>query len=442
MKSVSGFPAGMSADGDTSCRFVWHVEEGDVLVVPEFKDAGHIANFCRLTGISASSFRVLEADYALSDKELASSEFQANLKQEMRGLSTSDEWSMYACVVTPGIVQLADALAVPRPLGSGFALEGGVDLINLKSTFRRFAAGSSIPRAEGVVVRTEFELTRAVKEILPLTGMAILKQDRSGGGHGNIGLTWKSSNEQLPGTRVTERVSAPEIADLCSSLWAAYGSPSAEGCLVLESFERSDTRFFFEFNIDDTSVNLVDSGMIRYAAVDDENSSADCSDGASPRWVGLDLWSTSDAGLASEAQEWCERYLNVIRILGYRGFVNMDGLVTLDGRLIFHEINARWGGSLVYHETARRLTSDSYRDRLYVRSELGTVPVAFPLLLDLLERESLAFSSATGSGIVALAGWSDLGGGTETLILADSEKEVVSLTEKLRAGIDLLNGPK
>lgn len=68
-------------------------------------------------------------------------------------------------------------------------------------------------------------------------------------------------------------------------------------------------------------------------------------------------------------------------------------------------------------------------------SALGTDPVPFEQLVSLIDESRLAFDPDTRTGVVPLAGNSDLGGGTESVVLGRDAAEVRDLKGRLSACI-------
>nr|WP_239144195.1 peptide ligase PGM1-related protein [Streptomyces sp. SID14515] len=174
--------------------------------------------------------------------------------------------------------------------------------------------------------------------------------------------------------------------------------------------------------------------MIRYSP---ESSGTEASESASesPRRVGLDLQLHLGNRAHTEVVGHARTFLDLVRQIGYREHVNIDGLVTVAGHIYFHEIKARWGGSLVYHEVGDRLLGHGYADHGLVSSALGTDPVPFEQLVSLIDESRLAFDPDTRTGVVPLAGNSDLGGGTESVVLGRDAAEVRDLKGRLSACI-------
>lgn len=417
VREWSGFVNGTKSGSDTSARFLWHAEDGDVIVIPDGIDPGFSEYVGSIVGFDPGNVEVLTIDQPLDEATLQNDGFAA----ELRSFVNEPGWSIFPCVVTRGAVDLAARLGVDALPGSDFARQGGIDMLNMKSTFRRLAAGVGTPIAEGLVTRSAGEIQRAVGSLSEHTRMVIAKQDRSGGGHGNIGLA--NLPASLPGTRETWLIGA-DLEELAKRLWSDL-SDAYNQFVVVEVFYPADQRFYLEFYLGDDGVEFLDSGMLRYAPAPDGT-------GGSPRWVGLDLPLSLGSRSSTEATIHAKELLDVVRRIGYRGYINIDGLLLANGRLVFHEINARWGGSLVYHAVAERLLGRNYADSHVVSSALDIRPGPLRGLLDAIGRAGIGYLADKREGVVILGCNSDLGPGAECLILAASEERARELEADLR----------
>ncbi|MFJ3036408.1 PLP-dependent aminotransferase family protein [Streptomyces tendae] len=83
---------------------------------------------------------------------------------------------------------------------------------------------------------------------------------------------------------------------------------------------------------------FLNGGMIRYSP---ESSGTEANESASesPRWVGLDLQLHLGNRAHTEVVGHARTFLDLVRQIGYRGHVNIDGLVNTAGHIYFHEIN-------------------------------------------------------------------------------------------------------
>jgi pre ATP-grasp domain-containing protein len=419
VREWSGFVKGTKSGSDTSARFLWHADEGDVIVIPDGIDPGFKAYVGGIAGFAPGSVEVLITDQSLDEATLQDEGFAAELRSFVKGPS---EWSLFPCVVTRGTAELAARLGFDALPGSDFARQSGIDMLNMKSTFRRLAAGVGTPIAEGVVARSPGEIHRAVMSLSRHTRMMIAKQDRSGGGHGNIGLAG-SPSAWLPGTRETRLLGA-DLGELAERLWSDL-SDAHNQLVVVEAYHPAGHRFYLEFHVRDDGVEFLNGGMLRYAPPPDAI-------GGSPKWVGLDLPLRLGSRSSVEVTIRAHEFLDVIRRIGYRGYANIDGLLLPDGRLMFHEINARWGGSLVYHVIAERLLGRNYADSHAVSSVLNIRPGPLSRLVEAIGQAGIGYRADKREGVVVLGCDSDLGPGAECLILAASEERTRKLEADLR----------
>jgi len=401
-----------------------------MLVVPDLISSNHIEHFSALAGVESDSITIVHVDHLLSDDALIDDEFVSHLKMNI-GADLAN-WSLFPCVHTKGVAELGSALGLPSAPGDEFARQHGVDLLNLKSTFRRLAAGVAVPLPPGSVARSPAELGRAITSTIPATGMVIAKQDRSGGGHGNVGLA-TIGGASLPGTRSSRFIDSSNMDAIANELWHEL-SDEFNSLIVVESYVPARHRFYLEFHVTDAHISFLNGGMIRYSVQPEGVVSRDVM-AKSPRWIGLDLQLVLGNRTHAEVVGHARKFLDLIQRIGYRGFVNIDGLVSVDGQIFFHEINARWGGSLVYHEVGTRLLGSDYADHFLVSSALGTDPVPFHELISLIDEAGLAFDQSSLTGVLPLGGNSDLSGGTESVVIGRDAREVLDLKNRLNSCI-------
>ncbi len=409
VRSATGLVAGSRVGSDTCARFLWQMQSGDVLLTPDAPKDGFLEYVAGMLEVSPSSLNVVVAEGLLDDAFIHSEDVMGALAEQVNG---REEWRIAPFLLTRGVVLLADALGIPRPEGWRFAMEGGVELLNLKSTFRRLAAGIGTPIASGTVARSAVDLETELHRLEAVTNAVIIKQDRGGGGHGNVGYS-KTSDDRLPGTRLT-RFWPSGAAHVASEVWDELVEKERD-LVVVEAYLRGGERFFAEWHISQDATDLLSTGLIKYADAGGASIS-------SPEWRGLDLPANLGGGLRT-ARVIVEAHRLVLEVarLGYRGYLNVDGLIMPDGRLIFHEVNARWGGGLVYHLLASRLLGAQWGDHHIASSVLDLPSGKVDDLVESARKAGIAFDRARAEGVLLLAADSDLGGGSEFLILAASQ---------------------
>lgn len=398
---------GTAVGSDTTSRFLWHASAGDVVVIPEKVDQRYVAYVEEMLGLPQKKLHIIEYEGLLTDAALLRPSMIESLKEI---LDPQDAIIVRPFVQTRGTVELAIALNAVEVPGLPFAQENGVDLLNSKANFRKLAAGVGLPIAMGYVAKSEQELFIALSRLQNLGKPLIAKHDHAGGGHGNIILSNREvSQSRLPGARRSIDIDRP-AADLAGMLWEEL-TDASYSTVTLEVYEEAVSRFYLEYDLGGRAPLLLSTGSIRYSGGETS---------APPQWTGLDIPFDLDATDGARAVSQGQLIVSAVHALGYRGMLNVDGITTPDGKPIFQEINARWGGGLVYDVIARRLLGDSYARTHILRSLLDTPKADFDELRTRLKAAGVHYSHQIRSGALVLASRSDLGDGAEILLIAPS----------------------
>jgi hypothetical protein len=417
-------------------RNVWLARPGDVVVATERPGDDFLSYLANVLGWQTQDGNaplrfvtpetgansVVLNDEALLDKQ--------TIQALRRAIGAPDEWSMLACYQTAGTARLQEELRLGASGGQAiarrYAEHFGTDLLNRKSHFRQFAVGTGLPIPEGAIVTEETGLKRVIDALLPLTGNVMVKLDNGAGGTGNIVL---SEVETGPSPGAFQSISLPvangdDRTEMVSALWQTLQERNS-GSLVVEAYHPADAMFYLEFLIKpDGQAEFLNSGSIRLRRSADPAAT-------SLFWVGLQLPAALPPARLAEATLHCGRLLQLAAMMGYRGHINIDAIITPDNQLLFNEANARWGGGTVLHEVASRLLGSGFTAS-HVAASFRDVPSpGFGRLVALLERSGLAFSAGNRCGIVVLA-CDDVHTHTfEALVIAPSSNEARAMEQRL-----------
>lgn len=419
VREKTGLIEGTAKGSDTTSRFLWHARSGDIVVLPEQVDRRYLSYVCEMLGVQQDTIRVIEHKGLLGDEALLQGPTFDSIKEAVSSGSTV---AARPFVQTRGTVQLARSLGMLEEDGAAFAHENGVDLLNSKANFRKLAAGVGLPISYGIVARSQSELRAALCELRNTGQSLIAKHDHAGGGHGNIILAMESSvRSNLPGARVFLSMENP-TDDLARMIWSEL-TDRFYSVVTLEVYEESQHRFYLEYDLTGQSPRLVASGGIRY-----EGDAAE----VPPRWSGLDIPSGLSRVDGVEVADLGRRIVSVVHSIGYRGMLNLDGILSADGKFLFQEINARWGGGLVYDVIARRLIGAGYSRTHVLRSLLDIPKMEHTKLRERLTEAGVHYSRERREGALILASRSDLGDGAEILIIALKGSDIDEIEAKVR----------
>lgn len=407
-------------------RQAWFLDEGDILVTPLAPDPAALEYIAAALGASAESVTVVTRERLVSDELLSSPDVVDEIALAMESAET---WRLISCFVTPGIARLAESLRLPSTYT--FASQRGSDLLNRKSGFRQLLAGSGLPLVDGCVAESEQRLAQALHDLLRVTGVVIVKRDDGAGGDGNVTVTTQDTM-WFEGSARTVNVGSGSPADLAQELWsqlADWSSPT----LVVEAYHPAKHRFYVEFSIDDPSGHprFAHGGTIRSAPPP----------GASPSelvGIGLDIPLQLPPHAMASAVDACSQIAALAGRVGYRGVLNVDGIITEDDAVICNEVNARWGGGSVLHSIATRLLGPAYGNSFALSSARALPAAPLPKRIEDLAGARLGFDPLTGEGVLILACDPSRSETMECLLLARSRQRERELEQRL---FELLGDP-
>lgn len=396
-------------------RQLWFARRGDIVVSPLAIEPEFVAYVAATTGRDLTDLEiVIDAQLCNEASAVPSPETLALLRSH---IIDPQEWSINRSYLTPSIAMLANELGIDLGDG-GLAMEDGNEFVNRKANFRRLATSTGLPTAEGMVCAAPDSLVAAAQSLLPLTGAVIVKRDNGGGGYGNVVLTL-NGEASCPGAREAIPVGDGDLGSLCRDVWARLRIPVGQS-VVIEAYHRSGAPFYLEYFIDPSGQhNYLTSGDVLSQEVQGEPAF---------RWLGLQVPSSQGPRELAHAVALASPFVSLIAQLGYRGYLNVDCIEIADGRLLFNEINGRWGGGTVIHEVATALFGAQY-ERFW----------SFRLIRDLPYMDLKDAASALG----LLAGPASLGlvmttdpvrrSGMEVLIGAKVAGDLVELERQVQA---------
>jgi hypothetical protein len=406
-------------------RNAWFARPGDIIVSSRPLGDDFEEHICRTLGIPAGCFEVVGPDQTTADLTTVSDDLllsgpMVDALQSRVGRTPVD-WSMMPCYQTEGVAQLGALLGLTDSVGRRFAEQRGTDLFNRKSHFRQLAT-ATLPLADGSLVTTPGALAQAIHRYIGATGMVIVKRDNGAGGTGNVVVTTERKGPQ-PGAFETVVLdsSLPELAD---SLWSKLATES-NNVLVVEAYYTAVHMFYIEFHIgDDGSIDLLNTGTIRLRLQDDPGVKH-------LFWIGLELPADLASKTRTQAVTISRRFARLAAKMGYRGHINIDAIVSADGKLIFNEANARWGGGTVLQSVAEHLLGPQYA-HTHVVSSFRDVPAPNLMqALNTLQKRDLVFNAARSEGIVLLACGHPLSHSIEALVMARTRPRLRELESQL-----------
>jgi hypothetical protein len=373
-------------------RQLWMADEGDIIVSPMPIDEEYLRYVCDTQGVDIGTISVITGNQRLTDEYLATgfTDLTAQLEKRLTGSST---WELMPCLYTEGIADLAERLGLRIDDALRFAAQRGPELLNRKSHFRQLAIGARLPIADGSIALNATALAKAIERHLPKTGTVIVKRDDGNGGRGNVTLTMTSATP-MPGSRETRHVDGDHQAT-ATALWDQL-TDERNHTLVVESYHDATHCFYFEFLIDGQGRPLFLNSGTFHRRPD--------TDPAAPAlvWVGLDLPAELPTLSAVHASSLTTQIVNLAAQVGYRGYINVDAILTEEKGIIINEINARWGGGLVLDAIGRRLIGERYADEHVISGVRDIEPMLLNDALKILYEHDLHYSPESQEGVVVL----------------------------------------
>ncbi len=376
----------------TAGRMAWFAEPGDIVVLPRDLSPSFKDYIARVRGYAPGAVSYVTPDWdgapfrPLGAQELLRLGLPARLTRLMRGRG---DWSVLAYCHERGAQLLAEALGIgaerqTRP----FMRQGGAELLNDKRVFRSLAAGRGIPIAEGLVCDDPASLQAGIRALIDQTGTVIVKQDRHSGGLGNLIVTRTGDTAGLGAREIIKVSNETALADAAAAVWSRLAYLERVP-LIVEAYYAVASVVTAEFQVDSAAntVTFLNCGEVRQA----------------PILSGLIMpWSLTPyvaarfiAGATELARLTCD--------LGYDGLINIDGIVTGDGQVIYNEFNGRIGGCSHIHHILHGVAGSGYGERLVAASHSRDVSTDFERVAAVVGERKLGFDAQKGSGIILTA---------------------------------------
>lgn len=373
-------------------RFLWLLEEGDIIVLPEPATDGLLEYICSIKGIGTERVRVVtwtvpaNEDYGIA---LASADLLEKLSKLIDGCRG---WEILTCYFNEDILQLAERLNVPiDPDWKKLVLADQFRNFNSKIEFRTIAAKTDVAIAPGRIVQSCTELAGAVAELIVETGSVIVKQAYNGGGRGNVVISRRSASE-FPGAGkfvLLKGLETENVLQESNSIWQELTGPLNDKLIVETYYPRSRTL---------TCILFLDT---RYG----ECQIVSCSEiRMESTWVGVEFPAELSAPQLSELIESSLRIARHLQSRGYRGYLCCDSILTADGSLLFTELNVRPGAETNAYVAAKAIHK---QDILHgdscntTRRGISTVG-SFRETMNLLRQHELLLEPGQSEGVVPL----------------------------------------
>ncbi|MEV7774994.1 peptide ligase PGM1-related protein [Kitasatospora sp. NPDC086791] len=390
-------------------RMLWWAEDGDVLVLPWGPDPAYLAYVTGLTGVRADSLTFVvpppdaQGDQVLTTGRLADPGFRAELRRVLAGRTVEE---VLAISPNGAVAELADALGLAHAMpGQAFAAQGGNALVNSKAGFRALAAGAGVPIPPGRVAGSPAEVEAAIEHLLAQGHSVMVKVEYQAGGFGNEILARDEQVDAAGAERVVPLPDRAAVAGYVAERWAWLTGGRGQR-VVVERYFADSAALYAQFLIDDAAVVLAGCGeMLMQPVVVGEITPPVTPD---PEAV---------AELVRQGAELSES----LRVIGYRGTVSADAVLTPKGEIYFHETNGRLTGSSHLHDAYfGRLLREEHRDSRYILELAGLKVPSFARAVAAIDAAGLAFDPETGTGVLYSCDFAPADGSVMYCVVAES----------------------
>lgn len=377
--------------GCVAQRQLWFAWPGDVLVLPSPPQADFLTYVTGLTGVDPRSLEVLcpppgelGTDLLTPDRT-ADAGFREQVRAAVRQRGVDQMLAVYKDVP---MMDLAAAVGLQVP-GQAFSAQGGDALLNSKAGFRAVAAGVGAPIAAGIATTRLAEAREMVNALLDAGHSAIVKQEFAAGGSGNEILS-RGSGVRAAGAPTS--VVLPDAAAVEGYFSRRWNRLTAGGKhrLVVERYLTDSDTVYGEYLISDDGPVLTGIGQILMSPV-----------GVGEIVPPPALPEVARSTLVAAGTRLAQAY----HVIGYRGYLSTDAVLTPAGEIFLTETNARMSGSTHLHVVVNgRLLLPAHRGgRVLLELHDWTVP-SFAAAREHLIGAGLAFDRETGTGVVLTSG--------------------------------------
>jgi hypothetical protein len=400
-------------------RFLWLLDPGDVIVLPELPAKGFMNYLADLKQIDLQSVTIvtwnkpLEAEFSdvLVDEDL--------VKRLKSAMAPDKSWSIQTCYFNQAVSNLADRLNIPldakwrRLIKNDFVRQ-----LNSKVEFRRIAASYNLPIAKGNVCTSAEMLAQAIESLIILTGQAIVKQDHNGGGRGNIGITVAKSSEFAGVIDTVVMDSNKSAVDVANQIWQ-QNIDDLNNQLIVEAYYPNTGTFTTMLWIPPAGNAPI---LLNYSEIRMETI-----------WVGVQIPAvTLRQNEVDELKSASMKFATILQDLGYYGYACCDAIRTISDGMLFTEINVRPGAETHAQVLASQLFGLDYAKQATILTRRGlTIPASFEQTKKLLEENDLLLTHKRSSGVALLTVEDKYSKQVESFVAAPDTDSAYALERRL-----------
>jgi hypothetical protein len=412
------------------CRLLVLAEDEDLVVLPHAVSEEFVSYVNGLLGRNLSEKNVIlprnseTEQLILNFDSLNDGWVEEQIRQRVGSVRG---WTLEAYFLDRAALTLARSLELDvSRVEPGFLEAGGAETYNSKVLFRQLAEVCGTPVAEGRIATTAAELARAVGDLVARNGRVMVKQDTNSGGAGNVAVTVHGETELTGASRVVPVEPGFDPEALAASLWPQI-AVQRNTRVVVEVYHPSVMVHYSELWVsgDVDAPTVLNFGEMRME----------------PTFIGLEIppRRLSEFQLAEMIAHSTTLAAAAGR-RGFRGYMNIDSILTEDGELLFTEVNGRMGDCTHIDYLARRLVGDSYGTEHTVLTR-NWVPVrGFTEVVGALRDEGLLYDHSRGCGVVLPIEDVDRSGVIDYMVIGDDARHARRIEEHAERVLSVLGG--
>ncbi|MFJ8436148.1 peptide ligase PGM1-related protein [Kitasatospora sp. NPDC094019] len=408
-------------------RMLWWAKDGDVLVLPWSPDPEYLAYVTGLTGVRAGSLTFVVpppcalGDQLLTTDRLADPVFRAELRRVLEARAVEGRAVEEVLAMSPNgaVAELAAALGLAHAMdGQAFAAQGGNALVNSKAAFRAVAAGVGVPIPPGRVAGSPAEVEDAIEQLLARGRSVMVKVEFQAGGFGNEVLIRDERVDPAGAERVVALADRAAVAGYVAGRWTWLTGGRGQR-VVVERYFADSVPLYAQFLIDGSAVVLSGCGeMVMRPVVIGE----------------ITPPVTPDAEVRAELVAQGARLCEALRLIGYRGTVSADAVLTPEGEVLFHETNGRITGSSHLHDVYfGHLLREEHRGSRCILELTGLKVPSFAEAAAAVGAAGLGFAPETGTGVLFSCNFTPADGSVMYCAVAESPEAARALETALLA---------
>ncbi len=377
-----------------SQRMLWFVNPGDIIVTPAPLPDTVISCYKNTFGHNPSKIRYVVPNCKfpkILNKEVLHSRYIVN---KIKSYLTGEKSEIVPYIYDPHFEKFVEILGNNVFIRSTkYMKNGGVRRLNHKGHFRSIAekAGASIPK--GLFCKTTPEVISAVELSLSRCGGAMLKQPISSGGTGNCVITY-NDKKTIHGAAFVYKMSNKNDVKKIGTL-AFIQEVEKHGGIVVEDYIVSAKDIYMQFKLNEKDVKTMEVGDTLLGHISSINNPLSIG--------GVSIPSTLNPALVVEFIKIASDIAKFAHNLGYRGYMDIDGMVTEDGAVYVNEGNFRIHGSSHIDKIARQLIGPQYMSKSHIIGRKCCIGNDAGSIIENWKKNGLFYDKSKKEGIILTA---------------------------------------